>query len=86
MGRLNAVGCIARPRANGADGSEQAGMLVGGLILFGVGVLFLIVGIRGFGSGTYFCTVCQKPVQPIGGGFSQRRCPMCRNTGSLQRL
>ncbi len=53
------------------------------LLLLG-GIVFVLRGL--FGSRSWYCTVCQKPIKPIGGFLTRRRCPMCRNSGTLQRL
>jgi hypothetical protein len=58
------------------------------LLLLGVAAVGAagLGGLGLFGGRTRYCTVCQKPVQAIGGFLTGRKCPMCRNRGTLQKL
>ena len=56
------------------------------LVQLCIGAVMLAVVGGPFGGRTRYCTVCQKPVQAVGGLLTARRCPMCRNSGTLQRL
>ena len=56
------------------------------VVLLCIGAVVLAVVGGALGGRTRYCTVCQKPVQAVGGFLTARRCPMCRNSGTLQKL
>jgi hypothetical protein len=71
----------------GALASELTGKIgLGQMLVFLLLLGTPAVALAMFGGRTRYCTVCQKPVQAIGGLLSGLRCPMCRNSGTLQKL